>query len=240
MTNDTIFSEQQKIKDFRFNKEVATVFEDMVSRSVPFYQEIQRMVIEQSKNYAQEGSKLYDLGCATGTTLDALDAEIISSVAFVGIDNSPDMLRRYCDKLSVGEHNQIPELICADLNGPLHITDASVVLLILTLQFIRPLNRKDLLTTICNGLRQGGCLLLVEKVLENDTQLNRDFIEYYYNMKKRHNYSELEIEQKRKALENVLIPYTLSENIQLLTDTGFSSVSVFFKWYNFCGLVAIK
>ena len=93
---------------------------------------------------------------------------------------------------------------------------------------------------IAAGMNEGGCLILVEKVVGESSMVNRLFIEYYYRMKREHGYSELEISQKREALENVLIPYKLTENTELLTRCGFRSWDVFFKWYNFCGIVAVK
>jgi tRNA (cmo5U34)-methyltransferase len=114
------------------------------------------------------------------------------------------------------------------------------VLLVLTLQFVRPLNRDRLVADVYRGLRPNGCLLLVEKVLGEDSLLNRLFIRYYYELKRRNGYSELEITRKREALENVLVPYKLLENRDLLLRTGFRYVDAFFKWYNFCGLIAVK
>ncbi len=128
----------------------------------------------------------------------------------------------------------------ADLNGDTRISNASVVVLCLTLQFIRPVHREKLLRNISDGMVAGGALILVEKILTEDSSFNRDFINYYYDYKRRNHYSELEISQKREALENVLIPYKLSENISLLGDVGFKTCEVFFKWYNFSGLIAIK
>ncbi len=132
------------------------------------------------------------------------------------------------------------ELRCGDLNEGVQIEDASLVMLILTLQFIRPLRRDRLITDIYRGLRPQGCLLLVEKVIGEESLFNRLFIKYYYDLKRRNGYSDTEIAQKREALENVLIPYKLLENRELLLRTGFSAVDVFFKWYNFCGIVAVK
>ena len=129
---------------------------------------------------------------------------------------------------------------CADLNQEVKIENASVVVLCLTLQFIRPIYREKLVRSIYEGLNPGGALILVEKILAEDSRYNRDFINYYYNYKRRNNYSELEISQKREALENVLIPYKLSENISLLRDQKFDHCEVFFKWYNFAGLIAVK
>jgi len=114
------------------------------------------------------------------------------------------------------------------------------VVLCLTLQFVRPIYREQLLKNIYEGLNSGGVLILVEKILAEDSIFNRDFIEYYYDYKRRNHYSEMEISQKREALENVLVPYKLSENISLLRDNGFAHCEVFFKWYNFAGLIATK
>jgi tRNA (cmo5U34)-methyltransferase len=111
---------------------------------------------------------------------------------------------------------------------------------VLTLMFVRPLNRDKVIRRIHAGLRDNGCLLLVEKVLGNGSLFNRLFIERYYAYKRRMGYSELEISQKREALENVLIPYRLEENRELLLSAGFRQVDVFFKWYNFAGFVAVK
>jgi tRNA (cmo5U34)-methyltransferase len=132
------------------------------------------------------------------------------------------------------------ELRVADLNEGAQIENASLVSLVLTLQFIRPLHREKLVRDIANGLNENGCLILVEKVLGEDSLFTRQFIKYYYDYKARVGYSELEIRQKREALENVLIPYKLLENRELLLRSGFRYVDTFFKWYNFCGMVAVK
>jgi tRNA (cmo5U34)-methyltransferase len=110
----------------------------------------------------------------------------------------------------------------------------------LTLQFVRPINREKLLRSIYEGLNSGGVLILVEEILAEEDRFNREFLNYYYNYKRRNNFSEQEISQKRAALENVLVPYKLSENITLLKETGFSHCELFFKWYNFAGLIATK
>jgi tRNA (cmo5U34)-methyltransferase len=112
--------------------------------------------------------------------------------------------------------------------------------MLLTLQFVRPLYRDKLIADIYRGMNENGALIIVEKVLGEDSLFNRLFIKYYYDMKRRNGYSEIEITQKREALENVLIPYKLLENREMLLREGFRYVDVFFKWYNFCGIVAVK
>jgi len=241
MGKDEVFkNEIEKASDFKFSAKVANVFDDMVNRSVPFYGEIQRMMAELAADHAVEETDVYDLGCSTGTTMIGMDTLVKKEIRFIGVDDSLQMLDKCKSKLLEIGFSRNYELRCADLNQELKISNASVVVLCLTLQFVRPIYREQLLKNIYEGLNAGGTLILVEKILAEESSLNRDFINYYYNYKRRNNYSEMEISQKREALENVLIPYKLSENISLLRDTGFINCEVFFKWYNFAGLIATK
>ena len=241
MAKDQVFKEEiEQASDFKFGANVANVFDDMVNRSVPYYGEIQRMMAELAADHAKEGSDVYDLGCSTGTTMIGMDTLVNPKVRFVGIDDSQEMLDKCKLKLSEIGFSRDYELRCADLSQGVKIDNASVVVLCLTLQFVRPIYREQLLKNIYDGLNSGGVLILVEKILAEESSFNRDFIKYYYNYKRRNNYSELEISQKREALENVLIPYKLSEDITILRDRGFISCEVFFKWYNFAGIIAVK
>jgi tRNA (cmo5U34)-methyltransferase len=242
LNRDRIFAEeQQRIADFNFGAETAAVFDDMLDRSVPFYQEIQRMTGELAADFAMEGSAIWDLGCSTANSFLEIAKHLqTDALRFVGLDSSEAMLDRARQKLAAYRFRYPFELRLADINQPLHLEDASVSLLLLTLQFVRPMNRERLLRDIFNGTRANGCLILVEKVVNEDPRMNRLFIEHYYAYKKRNGYSELEIAQKREALENVLIPYRLDENVKMLTGAGFKTVEIFFKWYNFCGIIATK
>jgi len=180
-------------------------------------------------------------GYSTGTTLIHLDQLLRErGVTFVGVDNSEEMLAKCKNKLAEHGFSSKVEFACADLNQGIYVEDASLALMVLTLQFIRPLYRDKLIRGIYEGLRENGALILVEKVLGEDSFFNRSFIKYYYEFKKRNDYSEMEISQKREALENVLIPYRLKENLEMLELAGFKCVDVFFKWYNFAGIVAVK
>jgi tRNA (cmo5U34)-methyltransferase len=212
----------------------------MLVRSVPFYAEMQRMTGELAADFAVPGSNLYDLGCSTGTTFELLDP----------LGGPGGSLRRggqlsrdagegpaEVERPSIG---RTVDLVCGDLHEFDGITNASVVILTLTLQFVRPLHRERLVRMIGAGTREQGGLILIEKLTEPDTLFNRLFIKYYYDMKRRNGYSDLEIAQKREALENVLIPYRQEENTRLLLEAGYTRIQPFFRWYNFGGLIAVK
>lgn len=244
MNKDRIFAEKtQAVSDFNFGEKTAEVFEDMLDRSIPLYRELQRMLGEIAVEFAVSGTNVYDLGCSNGITLDTLDDAIRGagkSVQLVGIDYSQAMLDKAAQRFASRGADAQPKFVLRDLNEGCSIENASVVLLNLTLQFVRPLFRDRLVRSICEGLNENGCLILVEKVLGNDSLFNRTFIKFYYDMKRRNHYSDMEIAQKREALENVLIPYRIDENFELLKRNGFGSVDVFYKWYNFAGLIGVK
>lgn len=238
---DEVFRESlTKPSDFKFNSKVAGVFDDMVHRSVPFYEEMQRMIGELAADHFQDNTDIYDLGCSTGATLIQMNGTVPEHIPFVGIDDSSDMLDKCARNLKESGIKRNVRLEIGDLNKGIDISNASVVVLCLTLQFVRPINREKLLKRIFSGLVNDGVLIIIEKILAEDSSFNRDFIKYYYDLKKRNHYSDMEIAQKREALENVLIPYKLSENITLFREAGFSHCEVFFKWYNFSGFIGKK
>ena len=238
---DQIFNEEiSKVPDFTFSSKVANVFDDMVTRSVPYYPEMQSMIGEIAADHFQEGTVIYDLGCSTGATMLHMDKTVPKNIAFVGVDDSRDMLDKCRTKMEDFQVQREIILEYGDLNTGIKVQNASIIVLCLTLQFVRPINRERLLRSLFDGLKENGILIIVEKILAEDSSFNRDFIKYYYDYKRRNQYSEMEISQKREALENVLIPYKLSENITLLKESGFKQTEVFFKWYNFAGFIAKK
>ncbi len=244
MKTDDIFSnEKPRGGDFEFNSQVAEVFDDMLIRSVPFYLEQQSMITDISKKFYISGTDVYDLGCSTGTTLINLQKAISGTANFIGYDSSHPMLEQAGRKINEAGLNSKIELRYGDLNGDLEaliLKNASLVTICWTLQFIRPLQRDKLMKWIHNGLVENGVLVVLEKVLTNSSNMNRFFIDFYYDFKKRNGYSELEILRKREALENVLIPYRIDENIEMFRRAGFGIVETFFQWYNFAGFICFK
>ena len=241
---DKVFQQTHRVEDFTFDERVAKVFDDMVSRSVPFYNEIQRIQSDLVMDFLPKQDGLVcDLGCSTGTTINVLSQHPLcpTSTRFIGYDNAESMLAKAREKLSSQIESGRASLVAADLNRlpPLPVCD--VVIVNWTLQFVRPIDREAVLKTIYDALKPGGVLLLSEKTLDNDPLLNRLYIDHYLQFKKSQSgYTDLENQRKREALENVLVPYRLDENYQLLARTGFARWSTYFQWFNFACLIAVK
>jgi len=243
MARDVLFQENSAARDFTFDTKVAQVFDDMVGRSVPYYGEIQRLLSELALQFTPEqGGAVCDLGCSTGTTLDLIlsNPNCPKSAHGYGVDNAPAMLEQAKEKLAPHVSAKRVTLITADLDGELELPSVNVVLMNWTLQFVRPIHREALLQRIYASLRPGGALLMAEKVLVEDSLLNRMYIELYYRYKAQQGYTAEEIQRKRESLENVLVPYRVEENIELMKRVGFGAVDTCFRWLNWAAFVAIK
>lgn len=238
MKTDTVFTKPIS-KQFEFDAEVAAVFDDMLVRSVPFYKESQALTRRFALNALRDGGNVYDLGCSTGSLLleieRALDTK--EGIRLIGIDNSEAMISHARKKIEA--YGSSIELYEGDiLQFPYE--KAQVVISNYTLQFIRPLVRDSLVKTISEALKEGGAFIFSEKVVSEDPKLGKELIDCYYDFKKVQGYSEYEIVQKREALENVLIPYTMNENIQMAKNNGFKTCEVLFRWANFATFIALK
>jgi tRNA (cmo5U34)-methyltransferase len=237
---DNIYVHEQPHVDFVFDDKVASVFTDMINRSVPGYATIVSMIGTLAENYAQAGSQCYDLGCSLGAATFAMRHHIqADDCQIVAVDNSQAMVSR-CEKALKQDSSTVPvELVCADLFD-VEISNASIVVLNFTLQFIEPELRAGLMKMIYQGLRPGGILILSEKICFEDQNLNTLFIEMHHRFKKQHGYSELEISRKRAAIENILIPETIPNHEKRIEQAGFNSFDVWFQCFNFASMVALK
>lgn len=244
MDRDEIFnSTADRASDFAFDDKVAAVFDDMLNRSVPFYQEQQNLISEIARRFWIPGTPIVDMGCSLGTTLLNIAKELPEAEQFIGYDNSQPMIDKALANIDRAEESDRIELRLADLNADLNnveLKNASVVTICWTLQFIRPLQRDRLIRKIYDSMSDAGVLITTEKVLTNDSNMNRFFIEFYYDYKRRNGYTDEEINKKRESLENILIPYRFDENFELFRRNGFQIVETFFQWYNFAGFMCVK
>ncbi len=237
---DSLFQVERISEDFVFDDRVAQVFDDMLDRSVPCYQEVIRSIARILGCLVQEGAQIVDLGCATGTTLLQLSRLLeVKKFSYLGIDNSPAMLDKARLKAELFSKQESISFISGDIKE-IQQPGTTAFLLNYTLQFIRPLNRQAFLQRIYDNLLPGGILILSEKTISHHPGLNRRYIEIYHQFKKDRGYSELEIAKKREALENILIPCSLEENRTLLKSAGFTEVEPFFQWFNFVSFLAVK
>jgi len=224
-------------KKFEFDEAVASVFDDMLSRSVPFYDEVRKLVIALILKEQAQGKKVLDLGSSTAKFLLDLHSKMNCKMHLKGLDNSQAMLDRATQKCQA--FGADIELELADMLN-YNYENEDIIVANYTLQFIRPMQRVELIKKLYQSLNDDGIFIFSEKVVFEDKKLDKELIDIYYDYKKDQGYSEYEIAQKREALENVLIPFTIEENIQMCKKAGFSQISTIFQWANFVTFVVKK
>ncbi|NWF66404.1 MAG: carboxy-S-adenosyl-L-methionine synthase CmoA [Campylobacterales bacterium] len=233
---DKIF-EKPITKQFEFDEACASVFDDMLVRSVPFYKDVINLTTDILVKNLHEGDIIYDLGCSTATTLIELQRKFAKPLELIGIDNSIAMIERAKNKAKA--YNVNCNFICDDMFN-IDFKKSNVFISNYTIQFIRPMNREKLVKKIYDSLKPNGIFIFSEKIISEDKILHKQLIDIYYDFKKSQGYSEYEIAQKREALENVLIPYTLDENILMAKNAGFEHVECIFRWLNFATIICFK
>ncbi|SUU96704.1 tRNA (cmo5U34)-methyltransferase [Avibacterium paragallinarum] len=201
MSKDTIFSAPIKnLGDFTFDENVAEVFPDMIQRSVPGYSNIITAIGMLASRFVTPNSNVYDLGCSRGAaTLSARRNIHQPNVKIIGVDNSLPMVER-CRQHIQAYHSDVPvEILCDDIRN-IEISNASMVILNFTLQFLPPQDRTALLEKIYQGLNPNGVLVLSEKFRFNDEKIDELLIDLHHEFKRANGYSELEVSQKRTAI----------------------------------------
>ncbi|QIM65341.1 carboxy-S-adenosyl-L-methionine synthase CmoA [Frederiksenia canicola] len=238
---DTIFAAPiEKLGDFTFDEAVAEVFPDMIQRSVPGYSNIITAIGMLANRFVTDNSNVYDLGCSRGAGILSIRRNIADKQAtIIGVDNSEPMVERCRHHLNA-YHSDIPvDILCDDIRH-IEIKNASMVVLNFTLQFLPPEDRLQLLEKIYQGLNPNGVLVLSEKFRFEDEMMNELLIDLHHTFKRANGYSELEVSQKRTALENVMRTDSIDTHRKRLKQAGFEKVELWFQCFNFGSIVAVK
>ncbi len=238
---DTLYSSPiGPVNSFKFDQAVVNVFPDMIQRSVPGYQTIISAIGVLAERYSQDNSSCYDLGCSLGAATLSMRHQISAkNCKIIAVDNSESMIKQFRENLALDAEAVEVESFCADIRN-IVIENASVVVLNFTLQFIPIEDRKAFLSKVYQGLLPGGILILSEKLKFDDPKQQELQTELHHAFKKSQGYSDLEISQKRSALENVLLAETFNNHQQRLSNVGFNSAEVWFQYFNFASMIALK
>lgn len=238
--SDKIYASQQSLNPFQFDEKVVAVFPDMIKRSVPGYANIIEQIQQLAGMYITCDSNCYDLGCSLGAASLAMSyGNQQTNVKIIGVDNSAAMIERCQSNIDGFKHQTPISLLLGNIQDT-EIANASMVVLNYTLQFISQTLRTNVLQKIYDGMCAGGLLVLSEKILFPDDKVNHLMIELHHRFKRDNGYTELEISQKRSALETVLVPESMQQHIDRLNQVGFNHVSCCQQQLNFASFVAIK
>jgi tRNA (cmo5U34)-methyltransferase len=238
---DKLFASSRAVTSgFRFDDQVVKVFPDMIARSVPGYELVVPMIGMLARRYAQPDTRIYDLGCSLGAASLAMSLAVrANGTKIVAVDNSAAMVKRCRQNLSDAA-GPVPIEVHLQNMMDTQIRNASVVVLNFTLQFLDRDQRQALIKQISAGMCAGGVLLVSEKICFEDAQEQADQTVWHHDFKRTQGYSELEIAQKRDALEDVLQPETEVVHFKRLQEAGFSRPRRWFQCFSFASYIAFK
>ncbi|VAW60780.1 tRNA (cmo5U34)-methyltransferase [hydrothermal vent metagenome] len=241
LTRDKLYSQpREAITGFVFDDSVASVFEDMIGRSVPGYSTLLSMFPVLARHFVEPGSRCYDLGCSLGAATLAIQQGVaLDGVEIIAIDNAIAMIEK-CRLLTEQHRGRAKVDVKHGDICETEISNASLVVMNFTLQFIAENLRQQQIERIFSGMNKGGAFILSEKIKSDETIIQSRLSSLHHVFKSANGYSELEISQKRSALENVLVPETIDQHIERLKQSGFSEVMIWFQCFNFVSFLAIK
>jgi tRNA (cmo5U34)-methyltransferase len=234
-TDDIVPTEKWK-----FDKEVAERFDDMLSRSIPSYNDMRFATFEVADRFVRPGTNIIDLGTSCGESVSCLVGKYAGGNDFILCEISDAMIEEANQRFKKHIDEGCVEIRKIDLRISFPQESASVIQSILTLQFIPIEYRQKIIQNVFDRLIPGGAFILVEKVLGSNSKTNDIMNDIYYDLKKHNGYSQLQIDRKKLSLEGVLVPVTEDWNKELLRSAGFESVECIWRWMNFAAWVAIK
>lgn len=241
LSQDKLYATKKStLNKFSFNEHVVDVFPDMINRSVPGYQNMISGVGKIANLLCEESPVIYDLGCSLGSvSLSIAKTMVHKQPRIIGVDNSQAMIERCQQHIDAFSFGRCISLLQADLVS-LSLVPCNMVVLHFTLQFVVPEQRQSVLNKIYNKLSVKGILVLSEKVSISDMELDQSFVELHHEFKRENGYSDLEISQKRTALEDVMKLDNIETHKVRLAKAGFSKITVWYQHYNFLSIIAIK
>ena len=240
MADDKIYASRSGAEPFRFDADVAKVFPDMLRRSIPGYEASIEAIGSLAARYVRKNTHCYDLGCSLGAVTQAIRQGIREpGCRIVAVDSSPAMIQRFRATVRSEEDRAAIDIVQADIRE-IDIKNASMVVLNYTLQFLPEPDRDTMVQTIYDGMNDGGLLVLSEKVVDENSEMEKLLVDLHHEHKRRNDYSALEVSRKRAALENVLVPETVAAHRKRLARAGFSHTALWLRYFNFVSIIAIR
>jgi len=225
--------------DWKFNKNISNNFDKHVRQSVPMYNEIQKYICSLSEWFLKDGSNIYDLGCSTGETAKNLFLKFPNKkINFVGYDLSQEMIKM--SKKKNNKNLSKAKFKVADILKVNYKKNTDLFLSILTFPFLNSEKRIKLFKKIYKSLKYGGSLILVDKIRSSNSNFEDIFNQIYFDFKIENKLNAAQVLNKSKSIRGSMELFELSEIDKFLSKSGFKKKEVFFRWYNFVGIIAIK
>ncbi|MDR1541381.1 MAG: methyltransferase domain-containing protein [Clostridiales bacterium] len=227
-------------KRWSFNEDVSNCFENMIERSIPGYGRMRAIVYAFGRRFVKKNTCLVDLGCSNGMALSPFIKEFGQECCYIGIESSPSMAEKFRERYQEEIASDIVTLFQEDIVSFYPDVRASLVLSVLTLQFVDVHKRDGIIKRAYESLIEGGALILAEKTSPCNSGLEPLFEDVYFDFKRGNGYTDEQIFSKKSSLEKFLIPLTMKENTNLMMKAGFNIVECIWTDIAFSAWIAVK
>lgn len=225
---------------WQFNSDVTKVFHNMLRRSIPELEMMRNIVTMAGSRFVRPNTTILDLGCSCGDSLLPFIKLFGATNHYIGVDRSEQMLDQAKKYFNAEIEEGLVEFRNIDLCNEFPDTSASLILSVLTMQFLPHADRITCLKKVYDALEKDGAFILVEKILGDDVNEDNFLVDLYYQLKNIQGYSWQAIERKRISLQNNMKPVTLKDNVEILCSIGFDTVTCLWRCLNFAAWIAIK
>ena len=225
--------------DWKFNKNVSNQFDKHVRQSIPHYEDIQRYICSLSEWFIKENSLIYDLGCSTGETAKNLLKKFPKKkFKYIGYDVSSEMIKIARKKNKKNMKRALFKL--GDINKINFKKNTNLFLSVLTFPFLNSVERINLYKKIFKSLNNGSALIFVDKIRSSNSFYEDIFNQTYFDFKIENRLTHTQVLNKSKSIRGSMQLFEVNEIEQFLKKVGFKKIEIFFKWFNFIGIIAIK
>ena len=218
-------------------------FDEHIDWSIRGYSDLLDDVINLSRYFVEDNTKVVDIGCSTGKLTKRIMEynDICSSANYVGVEIAEGFFNNM-DKREVQLNKQFPNTSLEFIKGDIRnykFENCSLVTSLFTLQFMPYSSRETVVQNIYDGLNEGGAFIFAEKIDTSHSRLENMLRTIYYDFKNK-KFSYDDIMTKEKTLQNMLKPNSWNEIHDMLNSAGFKAVQSFWQNHLFIGVIAIK
>ncbi|MDC1148788.1 methyltransferase domain-containing protein [Pelagibacteraceae bacterium] len=227
----------KKKGNWNFGKGVPEKFDNHIQKSVPFYNEIHRLIVDISSFFLFNNTNCLDIGCSTGSLFKKMHNNIgYKKIQYIGIDREIEMIK-FAKKNNKNSQFKFLKKNIYSYNTKIKF---SLVTSIFTIQFLNPSLRQNVFNKIYNYLDYGGAFIYFEKIRGNDARFQDILNGLYSDFKKKQKLSPSHILNKSESIRGILEPFTDKANQDFLLRAGFSDIQTIFQFLCFKGYLCIK
>lgn len=221
---------------WEFNESVAKDFDNHVLASVPGYEWFHDYIVRLAEFYIEDNDSILDIGCSTGTLLRDIKRNLSNRDFYIaGVDKSSSMIEvaksnLQCPKVKFFDGDILDFFDFTDDS-----TKMSFITIVLTLQFLSYEDRLKVLKTCHSRLKDGGVVVVVEKIIQEDGHMQKMFDDIYQEMKFENGLSKESLFDKTLSLRGKMKPLTSFENEEVFDRcrfnyTPFMQIGCFKGW----------